>query len=199
MPDPIDESIRLFERYRTDDSQAADELFQRYVTRLTGLVRARMSPKLTKRLDAEDIVQSAYRSFFHGADQGKFELKRGGDLWRLLAAITLNKLGKQIERHLAAKRDIGAELSGTGSTTPAEYHAPSREPSAEDEVLLQEEVALLTSNLNDEQQQMLTMRLAGYRIEEIAVEVNRSERTVRRLLDKIKATMQERLDTFSDV
>ena len=72
--DSVNESIRLFERYRADESLAAEELFQRYVARLTALVRTRMSPRLARRLDAEDVVQSAYRTFFTRAKEGDFEL-----------------------------------------------------------------------------------------------------------------------------
>lgn len=198
MSDPITDSILLFEKYREDDSLAADALFERYVDRLTALVRKRMSAKLAQRLDAEDVVQSAYRSFFTKAKQGRYELKRGGDLWRLLAAITLNKLGKQIERHLAGKRTIQNEQPIPDGSQAGGVLGPTTEPSAEDEVALQEEVALLMDGLESYQTEMLTMRLAGYRIEEIANEVGRSERTVRRLLDKVKDQMQARLGAFND-
>jgi RNA polymerase sigma-70 factor (ECF subfamily) len=196
MSDPLNESIRLIERYRADDSQAATELFQRYVARLTALVRARMSPKLAQRFDPEDVVQSAYRTFFARAKEGEFELKRGGDLWRLLAAITIHKLGKQIERHVAAKRAIGAEQRDPSNADRPFADSPSTRPSAEDEAMLHEEVEQLMCGLDESQCQMLWMRLAGYRLEEIAAETQRSERTVRRLLDKVRDRMQGRLNSF---
>jgi DNA-directed RNA polymerase specialized sigma24 family protein len=40
---------------------------------------------------------------------------------------------------------------------------------------------------------MLEMRLQGFRLEEIAAEVQRSERGVRRLLDKVKERLNQRL------
>lgn len=194
MSDSLNESIRLFERYRKEDAQAADDLFHRYVARLTALVRVRLSPKLARRLDAEDVVQSAYRTFFTRAKKGEFELKRGGDLWRLLAAITMNKLGKQIERNLAGKRNMRAEHSVSEAADDLGIAPASSEPSPEDEALMQEELELLMSGLDEGQRQMLSMRLAGYRLEEIAAETKRSERTVRRLLEKVKGLMESRLD-----
>lgn len=37
-------SVEILERYRRGDAQAADELFARYVGRLTLLARSRLSP-----------------------------------------------------------------------------------------------------------------------------------------------------------
>ena len=191
----FDDSIELLTRFRENDIQAADELFHKYVMRLTALVRARIAPKLARRIDPEDVVQSAYRSFFIGAKDGEFQLKRGGDLWRLLAAITINKLGKQIERHQALKRNMDVEQS-TDSLAAGPALAAGQ-PTPADEVQMAEEIDLLMADLDDEQATMLTMRLAGYRIAEIATEVNRSERTVRRLLEKVKRRSEERLNGFS--
>ena len=193
----VDDSINLFRRYRQEDSQAADELFLRYVARLTSLVRARISPRLARRIDAEDVVQSAYRSFFMGAKDGEFKLERGGDLWRLLAAITLNKLGKQIERQQAQKRSMDAEQSVDSALVGPAIDKDRLTPA--DEIQLNEEIDLLMADLDELQSQMLTMRLAGYRIAEIAVETNRSERTVRRLLDKIKARTEDRLKVLTAI
>ena len=62
-----DESIELLDRVRQGDEQAATELFDRYVERLIRLAQSRLSAKLRRRVDAEDVVQSVYRSFFSHA------------------------------------------------------------------------------------------------------------------------------------
>src|SRR6188508_3437537 len=71
-----DKSMQLLNRVRDKDPQAAMELFDRYVQRLVALVRVRLSPKLKRRIDPEDVVQSAYRSFFMHAQTGQFSLQR---------------------------------------------------------------------------------------------------------------------------
>src|SRR5262249_18756127 len=98
----------LLARWRQGDQQAAHELFQRYAARLVALARSRLSSKLSHRIEPEDVVQSAYRSFFGDARDGRYDLQRGGDLWRLLVAITLNKLHDQMRRHTTKKRRIDA-------------------------------------------------------------------------------------------
>src|SRR3954470_15847496 len=88
-------SLILLERFRAGDDQAAAELFDRYFRRLTALARSRLAPRLARRTDPEDIALSVYRSFFVAARGGHYTLGRGGDLWRLLAAMARHKLLRQ--------------------------------------------------------------------------------------------------------
>ena len=43
---------------------AAEDLFHQYFSRLIDLARRRLPRRLSRRIDAEDVVLSAYRSFF---------------------------------------------------------------------------------------------------------------------------------------
>lgn len=113
-----DSSALLGPRLAAGDPAAAQAIFDRYIGRLLALVRPRISRQLAQRIDAEDVAQSTFRSFFRRAGLGDLEIGRGAPLWRLLSAIALNKLHKQAEHHLAAKRTVqretkaGAESDG---------------------------------------------------------------------------------------
>ena len=63
-------SIELLNRWREGDERAARALFQNYTARLIALVRSHLSEKLSRRLDPEDVVQSAYRSFLSAREMG---------------------------------------------------------------------------------------------------------------------------------
>ncbi len=89
----------LLAKYRTGSEEAAEQIFSRYLHRLTSLARLRLSEKIARRIDPEDVVLSAYRSFFVAARNGRFVLDRDGDLWRLLVSITLHKLHRQVAAH----------------------------------------------------------------------------------------------------
>jgi hypothetical protein len=102
-------SSELMRRWQTGDQSAAETLFRRYFTRLHTLVQTRMSAKMAARFDADDVIQSAFRSFFNGAKDGKFVLKHAGDLWRLLAAIAINKMRHEERQHSADKRSLNVE------------------------------------------------------------------------------------------
>jgi RNA polymerase sigma-70 factor (ECF subfamily) len=149
------------------------------------LARARLAKRLAARVDAEDIVQSAYRSFFVRARAGQFELQRSGDLWRLLARITLRKLYRQAERHTAERRSVDREwpapIGGEGVIALA-----SREPTPAEAAALADEVAQAMQRLTELERRVLELRLQDNTIDEIAAALGRSERTVRRTLAAIR-------------
>jgi RNA polymerase sigma-70 factor (ECF subfamily) len=185
-------SAELLVRWRQGDQEAAEELFHRYAERLYALARSRLAAWLTRHVDPEDVVQSAYRSFFDGARGGRFALQRSGDLWRLLAAITLHKLKHQVERHTAEKRSVAREcrfpLHGTFGL-PA--HLLSREPTPSEATALADTVERVLRGLEPLQRRMVELRLQGCSLDEIAADVQRSERTVRRVLDQVKERLQQ--------
>tara|TARA_R110000868_G_scaffold411767_2_gene709411 strand:+ start:21326 stop:22735 length:1410 start_codon:yes stop_codon:yes gene_type:complete len=189
-------SQELLQMYQAGQSEAATAIFDRYVARLIALARSRIGSKLGRRVDAEDIVQSAYRSFFVHASDDEFQLKEAGDLWRLLASITLNKLYGQIEKHTAAKRSIHHE-----DPTDLATAARTPEPSAEEVVAIIEELHTVIRELPPEERMVLTASLQGQENPEISKSVNRSERTVRRLLANARRKIEQRLlpgDTTND-
>jgi DNA-directed RNA polymerase specialized sigma24 family protein len=124
-----DTSAELVDRWRQGDQRAAERLFEGYAARLVGLARSRLSGKLARRLDAEDVVQSAFRSFFDGVHQGQYEVSHPGDLWRLLVSITLHKLYRQARRHAAGKRALDREQPF--GATPEEWPVPVQQLAGE--------------------------------------------------------------------
>lgn len=190
-------SQELLQMYQAGQSEAATAIFDRYVARLIALARSRIGSKLGRRVDAEDIVQSAYRSFFVHASGDEYQLNKAGDLWRLLASITLHKLYGQIEKHTAAKRSIHHEAP----TDLATAAAKTPEPSAEEVVAIIEELHTVIRELPPEERMVLTASLQGQENPEISKSVNRSERTVRRLLANARRKIEQRLlpgDTTND-
>lgn len=186
---PVLNSQQLLQLYQAGQSEAATAIFDRYVTRLIALARTKIGQKLKRRVDAEDVVQSAYRSFFVHAKDGEYQLVNSGDLWRLLASITLNKLHRQIERQTAAKRHVGREEAADFSV--AQFSAP--EPSPAQAVAMIEEMQLVLNRLAPDEQLILTSTLQGQSIEEISRALGKSERTARRLLAEVKRKFEQRL------
>jgi RNA polymerase sigma factor (sigma-70 family) len=192
--DRMDElpSIQLLDRVRDGDEQAAAVIFARYVQRLTSLARARLSKKLSRRVDPEDVVQSAYRSFFRGARDGRFSLREAGHLWSLLAKMTLRKVYRQVARHTAAKQDIAREQSVSESDWNYVERA-AQEPSPVEVNAVAEVLAAVMAGLAPLQRQMLELYLQGTAIPAIAEATDRSTKTVRRLLDKIQHDLETQL------
>jgi RNA polymerase sigma factor (sigma-70 family) len=183
-------SAELVERCRRRDEAAAEELFRRYAERLTALAQARLSRALAARVGAEDVVQSACRSFFVLAREGGVRLRQSGDLWRLLARITLRKVFRSARRHHAERRDVGRECVWADD---AEADALDREPTPADAAALIDELRGVLAPLGAAQRRIVEMRLQGHEVEAIAAAVGRSARTVRRTLAALGAELERRL------
>ena len=183
----------LLARWRTGDQQAASELFNRYAHRLIALVGSRLSDKLAGHIDPEDVVQSAYRSFFSDAREGQYDLGAGGDLWQLLLTITLHKLNDQVKRNTAGKRAVGRQQNygSEDSLIGLQASGGASDPSPIEAVALVEQLEQLMAGLQPAHRRILERRLQGYTLDEIADEMNCSQRTVIRALDGIKARLAQ--------
>jgi RNA polymerase sigma factor (sigma-70 family) len=188
---PADDfSIRLLAQWREGDPQAAGQLFQRYAERLTALARSRLSARMGRRFDPEDVVQSVYCSFFKAASEGRFDLQRGGDLWRLLVAITLNKLHLRMRRNQSGKRAIAKECPVENELYLGNHLVGA--PSPLEAAALADELESIMAKLGPLERRMLEMRLQGYNLEEIAAATQRTERTVRRTLTEVRQMLGQK-------
>lgn len=184
--------MALLARYRDGDDDAATEIFERYLERLTALAHARLSKALRRKVDAEDVVQSAYRSFFRGAAAGKFDSQGDGKLWSLLAKITLRKVYRQAERHGTAKADMRREQSDrTLDGIPIDR--VGKTPSPAEVTGIADEVQSVLAELSDRQRQMLELHLQGQPIQDVARTTQRSTKTVQRLLSTVEHDLEKRL------
>jgi RNA polymerase sigma-70 factor (ECF subfamily) len=186
-------SAELVARWRGGDQEAARELFRRYAARLRALARSRLPAGLARHIDPEDVVQSACRSFFSGARAGRYALRREGDLWRLLAAITVHKLRHQVERHTAGKRDAARERHFGGESTLFRLQGRlfARGPSPSQAAALADALEQVFRELGPLERRVVELRVEGRSLEEIAAAVRRSERTVRRLLERVKGRLRQ--------
>jgi RNA polymerase sigma-70 factor (ECF subfamily) len=181
----------LLERFRGGDDSAAEALFVRYFEQLTLLARSRLSARLARRTDPEDIVQSVYRSFFVGAREGRYTLGRGGDLWRLLASITKHKLLRQVRHQTADRRSIDVECS-LDQIDEARCLGRETDPTPEEALAVADELEWAFAQLDPFGRRVLELRLQGSPIPAIAEETGRAERSVRRALARIRELLAGR-------
>lgn len=188
-----DQSIQLVARWQAGDQQAAEELFRRYANRLIALARSRLSPKLARRIDAEDVVQSAYRSFFAGAREGEFDIQRGGEVWKLLVTIALCKLRNQAKHHSADKRSIHAEhpFGSEDSLLGIPAAAFTQAPSPLTALALVDELEGVMRGLEPLERRTLELRLQGHTQYEISAQTGRSVASVCRTLAWVKQQLEE--------
>jgi RNA polymerase sigma-70 factor (ECF subfamily) len=145
-----------------------------------------LSAKFAQRVDPEEVVQSVYRTFFADAQEGRYELQRGGDLWRLLVAMALHKLNDQVKYHSRRKRAVDRDVDTEEGLFGIGADLLTREPSPLEAVALVDEVEQLMSQLDPAHRSMVELRLQGHTIEEVAARTRFSERTVRYVLERLK-------------
>jgi RNA polymerase sigma-70 factor (ECF subfamily) len=179
-------------RLRAGDETAARQVFQRFVDRLVGLARVRLGRDLRRRVDPEEVVQSAYKSFFLRYEEGKVEVRDWGSLWSLLTVITLRKCIDRVDYHRAQGRDIRREAKAGAEATGTEpwWEAVSREPTPEEAAILAETVEQLLRGLSGEERPILQLSLQGFTSKEIGEQLRVSERTARRVRERVRKRLE---------
>jgi RNA polymerase sigma-70 factor, ECF subfamily len=193
QPVPLDQSRpeagpsdrSLLARMREGSQDAATALYSRYAQRLLALARAKCGDDLSARVDAEDIVQSVFGSFFRGAAQGYYDAPSGDEIWGLLLVMALNKIRAKGTHHRAAKRDVRRTIGGDSLSG-------GLEPPATDEAagsMLRMVIDELLQKLPEGHREVVRLRIEGYEVTEIAEKTGRSMRTTERVLQEFRARM----------
>ena len=177
----------LLSAWKGGDQAAAEILFRRYQVRLMALVRSRLSRKLARRIDPDDVVLSAYRSFFVAARDGRGVPAADDDLWPLLTTIVLRKLARQVRWHSADRRSMDQEQHGNSDWLD---YIGSHEPGVEQAAVLADEVECLLTKLDGTSREVLVRTLQGGNVITIANALKVNERTVRRALEKIRKELE---------
>jgi RNA polymerase sigma-70 factor (ECF subfamily) len=178
----------LMNRLRAGDDEAAARVFGRFAKRLVGLARSQLDAGTRGHVDPEDIVQSVYRSFFTRYERGEFELTDWDGLWGMLTVITVRKCLNRAAYFRTARRDVRRQVPlAEGDHSPLQLL--TREPTPDEAALLMEIVQELMADLDGRERTMLSLSLQGYTVKEISPQVERSERTVQRLLERVRTQL----------
>jgi RNA polymerase sigma-70 factor, ECF subfamily len=181
------ENLDLIALWRAGDQNAAQQVFDRYAARLLALARKRISQRIASRVDAEDVVQSVFRTFFHRAKEGRFEFEDQDDLFKLLVRITVHKTLRQVEYHKAGKRDASMETpQGDDASSERMQHFLSREPSPDTEAAFLDQLEHFLCQLKPQERRILEMRLQGYSNDEITAELGIIDRRIRRIIERVR-------------
>jgi RNA polymerase sigma-70 factor (ECF subfamily) len=189
---PIKDSFADFlTRLHARDDAAARELFERFARRLIALARRRFAPGLLHKVDPEDVVQSAYKSFFGRYGEGNLEVDNWDGLWGLLTLITLRKCAERVAYHRAQCRDAAREVSAPPSEErEAGLEALGREPTPLEAAVLNETVDQLLASLDEDERPILELSLRGFTTREISEQLGRAERTVRLLRECVRKRLE---------
>jgi RNA polymerase sigma-70 factor (ECF subfamily) len=181
----------LMARLRTGEDDAASQVFHRFAARLMLLARGRLNARLRQKVDAEDVLQSVFQSFFARYADGQFVLQDWDSLWGLLTSITLRKCARRAEHFQAARRDVRREAAPPAD---AAWGAWAREPTPEEAALLTDTVRDLLDGLEPRERDIVALSLQGDTAAEISRQVDWGERTVQRILARVRKRLQRQRD-----
>lgn len=182
--DSLAESDRtLLNRYRRGEADAATELYFRYAERLRKLARAKASTELQREIDAEDMIQSVFRTFFRRAADGQYDLPEGDELWRLLLVIGLNKIRSLAIYHHAEKRNLDKKIVGESAEIAFLEQGDSDHVALSILKMTIDEMLVL---MPPDYREIVDLRIAGYGVAEIAEKSGRAKRSVERILKEFR-------------
>lgn len=177
----------LLKRVQQGEADAAMALYLRYARRLHMLAERQTGADLAARLDPEDVVQSVFRTFFRRASAGMYDIPDGDELWKLFLVIALNKIRRKGNYHRAAKRDVRA--TGRIEELAAEPHSGSTDEEAVR--ILQLTISDALAGLGESEARVVTLRIEGYEVQEIAERTGRARRTVERILQRFRKQLDQ--------
>jgi RNA polymerase sigma-70 factor (ECF subfamily) len=180
------------------DDETARQIWERYVHRLLNLARQDLERAVQARVGPEDVVQSAFRSFFRR--RADYDLADRDELWSLLVTITLNRVRNANRHHRRKKRDVrrtqseggvtgledagcAFDLMGDEAPTPAETVALAEE--------LEQRLRDLEAAGDPDLPRIAGLKLDGYSNHEIADALRLTERSIERKLGRIRKRWSE--------
>ena len=181
---------KWIEAVRQGDESAAAEFWTNYALPLMRLAERNLQQNIRRRVDPEDIVQSAFRTVLRRMQAGDFSIENDDQLWRLLCAITLNKSRRQVRRHRQLKRNLDREVVFEEDQHLRDAAGPTPDEAA---VLVDIVEHMLATAHDEEERSVLLHKLNNLSNLEVADQLQRSERTVRRILQRVCKRMESEL------
>jgi RNA polymerase sigma-70 factor (ECF subfamily) len=192
----------LVDGLRRGDQHAAQEFWGQFGHLLQQLADKNLAEGMRRRVGPEDVAQSACRTFLRRARLGEFQLPDSESLWRLLCAITLTKVREQTRFHLRKRRGLDREvhaaaLSNAGASG-AGFDRAAPGPTPAEVAEFDDQFQKLLASMDEEERQIVDLKLQDCTQEEIAERLGCSERTVRRILKRVQQRLARVFDVPSD-
>jgi RNA polymerase sigma-70 factor (ECF subfamily) len=137
------------------------------------------------------VLQSVYRSFFLRQAAGQFDLDGWEGMWALLTVITVRKCGR-VNRHFrSAGRDAETGAGISSDESGSSWEALASDPSPSEVVMLAELVEGLLRDLPERDRAVVALGLQGYSASEISMQLQRPERSVYRVLQRVRIRLEQ--------
>lgn len=179
----------LMEQIAGGSEAAVEKLLGRYGEHLCRAVRRRLNRALRSKFDTSDFVQAVWASFFCNRGQlARFE--HSGEFVAFLTSMARNKVIDECRHRLQTqKANVNCERP-IWQDESQEIGVPGREPTPSQVAIVREEWERMKGEVPSRYQQILDLRAAGETMEEIALRLGVNEKTVRRVLSRLRVRME---------
>lgn len=158
--------VKLIQRLRQGDQQAAFELVKSYESVIRVAVRAKLHDPVYNRIfDSMDICQSVMASFFPRAMLGQYDFEEPRQLVALLITMAKSKVSNQIRHYRTQRRNVKRDQSQ--NDTSAE-ELTGNQPTPSKVILAKELMEQIRQRLSKEEQQLVELRQQGCQWHEVA-------------------------------
>jgi RNA polymerase sigma factor (sigma-70 family) len=183
---------RWIDPLKEGDSDAAQQLWERYFPRLVWLARRCLGSVAPPAGDEEDAALSAFATFCRGAEAGRFpQLDDRDSLWKILVVLTARKVSHLLRDEGRQKRR-GGRASRDADGGALLHQVLSREPTPEFAAEVAEQYQRLLARLGDpELVRVVGLKMEGYTNQEIAGQLACTTRTVERRLRIIRGLWEK--------
>jgi RNA polymerase sigma factor (sigma-70 family) len=180
---------------RDNDPSVVRRFCDSYGPQLERLADRHLAGAVRRRIGPEDVVQSACRTFLRRARGGEFRLEDSAALWRLLCAITLTKAREQSRFHQRRRRGVDREqpLADADDSVPGVRTPTDPQPSPAEAVAFDDFFEQILAGMDEEERRLVDLKLQEFTNDEVAERLGLSERTVRRILERVRGRLTRAL------
>jgi RNA polymerase sigma-70 factor (ECF subfamily) len=177
----------LMERVRQGSQEAGQELYQLYGHHILHVVRRKLHAKLRPKFDSIDFVQDVWASFF--ADQLRQRtFSTPEELIAFLASVARHKVVDAFRQRMQRRKyNITREHSLDGSAAFQVEKLIGPDPTASQVAVAKEAYDKMTNGQPDRYRRIVELLRQGHSHEEIADTLGLNEKTIRRLVEQLKA------------
>jgi RNA polymerase sigma factor (sigma-70 family) len=170
--------------------QAAEQLWRHIYQQLHEFAQQKLDRQCRRHYDENDAANSAFHSLCRGLADGRLDAENRNALWGLLAVITSRKISAQQRYLKRQKRGGGAVRGESGFAEFGDAGINAIVGNQQGPAVLAEVsescVQLLEAVPDETMKQILLLKFQGSTNAEIASELNCTERTIERKLERIR-------------
>lgn len=187
--------VDLVTRARGGDEAAVACLLRSFEPEVRMMVRHRLPRAIRSQFDSMDFVQDIWHSLFAGPEHDPVGFESESHFLAYLAGVARNKVLEEYRRRTCSKKyELAREepLYVRRGDHDAPRDVAASDPTPSQEAQAGDRMHQLAAGRTPAEVQILELRAQGLTFEEIADRVGIHERSVRRVIDTIRARMEGR-------